>query len=151
MSKPNKCRVLCPNIGRQKMLFETESKANNFIKFNGSEITDDVSKLRVYWCSACGGYHITSHEKGKNDDKRTDKLISAYKKDNNGSTVQDIIKANNIFNQIPKEINNHKSFKEWVKKQQLEGRVKEQLNKLVHERRPELFKSGPRNSLNLKK
>lgn len=27
MAKPNKCRVMCPDIGRQKMLFDTEEKA----------------------------------------------------------------------------------------------------------------------------
>ena len=35
MTKPNKFRVMCPDIGRQKMLFDTEEKAKNFIKFNG--------------------------------------------------------------------------------------------------------------------
>lgn len=81
MPKPNKCRVMCPDIGRQKMLFETEVKAKNFIKFNGEELTDDISKLRVYWCDACGGYHISSHELKKSDDgRRTKNLIKAYKK-----------------------------------------------------------------------
>lgn len=47
------------------MLFDTEEKAKNFIKFNGEELTDDASKLRVYWCDACGGYHISSHEPKK--------------------------------------------------------------------------------------
>ena len=65
MAKPNKCRVMCPDIGRQKMLFDTEEKAKNFIKFNGEELTNDASKLRVYWCDACGGYHISSHEPKK--------------------------------------------------------------------------------------
>lgn len=73
MAKPNKCRVMCPDIGRQKMLFDTEEKAKNFIKFNGEELTDDASKLRVYWCDACGGYHISSHEPKKSDDGRRTK------------------------------------------------------------------------------
>ena len=33
MSKPIKNRIMCPECGRAKMLFEAESKAKNFIKF----------------------------------------------------------------------------------------------------------------------
>ena len=151
MAKPTKCRVLCPNIGRQKMLFESEDKAKNFIKFNGTELTDDITKLRVYWCDACGGYHISSHEKGKNADKRTDKLISAYRKSKNGSSVQDIIQANEIFNKMP-EIYTHKEYKEWTRSLKLSQRVKEHLNKIVYERHPELIEgTGKRKSLGLKK
>ena len=62
------------------MLFNTEKEAERFIKFNGQDIIDDVSKLRVYYCDGCGGYHITSH--AKKDVKRTgvQNIIDAYKK-----------------------------------------------------------------------
>ena len=33
MSKP-KNRIICPDCGKPKMVFESESKAKNFIKFN---------------------------------------------------------------------------------------------------------------------
>ena len=41
MSKPTRNRVMCPDCKRMKMLFETESKARDFIKFNGNEIESD--------------------------------------------------------------------------------------------------------------
>ena len=88
-----KNRVMCPDCGREKILFESEKKAKNFIKFNGSELVDDISKLRVYYCPACCGYHISSHEyKGGN---RTDKLIERYKKDLNAEQKWETRKQSN--------------------------------------------------------
>lgn len=80
MAKPIKNRVWCPGCRSPRMLFQTEKEAERFIKFNGSDIIDNVSKLRVYFCEGCGGYHITSH--AKKDVKRTgtQNIIVAYKK-----------------------------------------------------------------------
>ena len=47
MSKPTKNRIMCPECGRTKMLFETESKARNFIKFNGEDFGHE-NELRPY-------------------------------------------------------------------------------------------------------
>lgn len=80
MAKP-KNRVWCPDCGKPKMLFDSEKGAERFIKFNGDELTDDVSKLRVYYCTACCGYHISSHKKKNQNYNATDKLIEAYHKD----------------------------------------------------------------------
>lgn len=79
MCKP-KNRVLCPDCGREKMLFETEKKANLFIKYNWESLTDDKDKLRIYYCPACCGYHISSH-KYKGDNCNTERLINNYNKD----------------------------------------------------------------------
>ena len=75
-----KNRVMCPDCGRAKMLFETEKQANTFLKFNMNAVNPNGDKImRVYYCPACCGYHISSHEyKGGN---RTDRLIEAYHKD----------------------------------------------------------------------
>lgn len=78
--KPSKNRVMCPDCGRTKMLFDTQKSADNFIKFNGHEIIDDPSRLRSYYCDACGGYHITK-AKFAPSVNRTEKLISAWKGD----------------------------------------------------------------------
>lgn len=45
------------------MLFESESKASNFIKFNKDEIVKETGKapVRSYYCQFCGGWHITSN------------------------------------------------------------------------------------------
>ena len=95
MCKP-KNRIMCPDCGRAKILFETESKAKNFIKFNGNDIHHD-GELRVYFCPACGGYHISSKEYKKNYDSNTDKLIAAYKQIKNVPTVQELILINKCY------------------------------------------------------
>jgi len=79
MAKP-KNRVICPDCGKPKMLFETEKKAELFIKFNGEEICNDVSKLRTYYCPACCGYHISSKPQKKKY-SNTENLIQAYHKE----------------------------------------------------------------------
>lgn len=78
--KPKK-RVMCPECWREKMLFETQEKALNFIRFNGDDIDTKGKKLRPYYCEACGGYHITSKTYSKKFEGRTEKLISAYERD----------------------------------------------------------------------
>lgn len=95
MCKP-KNRIMCPDCGRAKMLFETEAKAKNFIKFNGDVIYHD-GELRVYFCPACGGYHISSKEYKKSYDTTTDRLISAYKQIKNVPTVQELILINKCY------------------------------------------------------
>ena len=95
MCKP-KNRIMCPDCGRAKMLFESEAKAKNFIKFNGDDIHHD-GELRVYFCPACGGYHISSKEYKKNYDSNTDKLIAAYKQIKNVPTVQELILINKCY------------------------------------------------------
>ena len=77
---------MCPDCGRAKMLFETEKEAQTFIKFNGQELIDDVSKLRVYYCPACCGYHISSH--GYKGGNRTEKLIKAYYTDKHFNNLE---------------------------------------------------------------
>ena len=61
--KPTKNQIFCVACGRPKMLFETKAKANNFIKFNSSEIMEESGKapIRSYYCEICGGYHVTSN------------------------------------------------------------------------------------------
>lgn len=71
---------MCPDCGHKKMLFETEAKANTFIKFNGSEINSHGNPLRPYFCPACGGWHISSHKYNSKYENRTDKLIDDYKR-----------------------------------------------------------------------
>lgn len=61
--KPIKNQIFCVACGRPKMLFETKAKADNFIKFNSSEMMEESGKapIRSYYCEICGGYHVTSN------------------------------------------------------------------------------------------
>ena len=73
-----KNRILCPDCGRPKILFESESKANNFIKFNAFEIPHG-DRLRSYYCPACCGWHVSSHQ--YNGMNRTERMIQRYRWD----------------------------------------------------------------------
>lgn len=60
--RPTKNKVFCKDCERVKMLFETEKKADNFIKFNKREIEEEsgYSPQRSYYCLFCDGWHLTS-------------------------------------------------------------------------------------------
>lgn len=62
--KPTNNRVYCIGCKHPKMLFETQTKADNFIKFNRDEIASSSDKVpaRSYYCSFCCGWHVTSVE-----------------------------------------------------------------------------------------
>ena len=77
--KPTNNRIFCIGSKRPKMLFETQSKADNFIKFNSEEISSQSKKAptRSYYCSFCCGWHVTSvveEERAKHDDESDEKL-----------------------------------------------------------------------------
>lgn len=99
VSMKPKNRVFCPDCNRHKMLFETEKEANTFLKFNMDEINPDGTRnMRVYYCPACCGYHITSHE--YNGVNRTEKLIEAYHKEVGGKPYYDEITSGELFDEL---------------------------------------------------
>lgn len=67
--KPTKNKRYCLDAGRNKMLFETEKKAMNFIKFNADDIKAEsgYSPTRAYYCLPCGGYHLTSRKEDSDE------------------------------------------------------------------------------------
>ena len=80
--KPKKNRIFCRDCNKYKTLFESESKADNFIKFNHEEIEacSGHAPSRSYYCRSCVGWHVTS--KKEYDDRLpslTDKVLDAYK------------------------------------------------------------------------
>ena len=73
--KPTNNRVYCIGCKHPKMLFETQTKADNFIKFNRDAIASSSEKVptRSYYCSFCCGWHVTSVEdegKAEANDRR---------------------------------------------------------------------------------
>lgn len=81
--KPTKNQVFCPDCGKTKMLFESESKAMNFIKFNKSEMKAEGKRVprRAYYCQCCGGYHLTCSAYYKENITNTNSVIKAYRID----------------------------------------------------------------------
>lgn len=61
--KPTRNQFYCFDCGRTKMLFESQKKAENFIRFNRAEFEEEGKKVpvRAYYCEACGGWHVTSN------------------------------------------------------------------------------------------
>lgn len=62
MKKP-KNKVFCYGCNKEKILFETKEKADNFIRFNSGEFLEKGKKAAVssYYCRFCLGYHVTSN------------------------------------------------------------------------------------------
>ncbi|MBE0639411.1 MAG: hypothetical protein IH598_12910 [Bacteroidales bacterium] len=81
--KPTKNRVFCKDSRRSKMLFETEKKADTFIKFNSETIEQEsgYKPERSYFCVYCGGWHVTSHKECSTTLSRTEKVLNEYKQE----------------------------------------------------------------------
>ena len=78
--KPTKCKVFCNDCNRTKMLFETEKKAETFIKFNNDngEFEKGYSPSRSYYCISCCGYHVTSKPQNQNIKSKTALVLERY-------------------------------------------------------------------------
>ncbi len=83
--KPKNNRIFCIGCHHSKMLFATQAKADNFIKFNSKDIAEHSSKVpsRSYYCSFCCGWHVTSID----DDNL------AKQRDERDAKVWEVIKA----------------------------------------------------------
>ena len=81
--KPTKNRVFCKDCGKLKMLFETEKKAENFIKFNSDAIAEETGYKpeRCYFCTYCDGWHVTSQKEYWAIKSRTEKILDLYEQE----------------------------------------------------------------------
>lgn len=64
------------------MLFETEKKADTFIKFNAEEIEEETGYKpeRSYFCVYCNGWHVTSKKEFFNVESKTERVLDEYEK-----------------------------------------------------------------------
>ena len=69
------------------MLFDTERKAQDFLKWNASEIKGGEN-LHPYYCKACCGWHLTHVDHREEYDVRMDERISAYRESKSGQKWQ---------------------------------------------------------------
>ena len=88
--KPTKNRVYCKDSGRPKMLFETENKANTFIKFNSQEIETECgySPSRSYFCIFCNGWHVTSKTEHINIKSKTEIVLELRKQEKEKRAIE---------------------------------------------------------------
>lgn len=85
--KPKHNRRFCLGCHHDKMLFETQAKADNFLKFNKETIAAVSGKAptRSYYCSFCCGWHVTSIDDvtlAKERDERDEQLWEAIRRKN---------------------------------------------------------------------
>ena len=103
MAKPTKNRIMCPDCGKPKMLFETEKEAQNFIKWNSGDM-EHSDKLRPYYCPACCGYHISHKKHFGSFDHRTENMLNDYRRSltHNDSFQKKLNKTSNLFSKQAK-------------------------------------------------
>jgi len=103
-----KHRVMCPECFRQKMLFETQKQADNFIKWNGESIDTHGGELRAYYCQSCGGWHISSKPFKKSYEHNTENLIRRFKEtvkfDSFNAKFVKLKDPVVIYNEIPEDV-----------------------------------------------
>ena len=78
--KPTNNRVYCHDSKKLKMLFETEKKAQTFLKFNREEIEQQNghAPVRAYYCPVCGGWHVTSRKYYEPKKDQCENVIERY-------------------------------------------------------------------------
>lgn len=92
--KPTKNRIFCIGCQRPKMLFETQDKADNFMRFNNPIISSKSRKVptRSYYCSFCCGWHVTSsddnQETASTKDQRDEMMWESIKIAQKGETLE---------------------------------------------------------------
>lgn len=109
--KPIKNRVFCNECRRTKMLFESENKALNFLRFNAGNF-EGTSPTRVYYCSACFGWHVTSREGESYINPLTDIVVDQFYKTKKlaGTYGDETLKYVNIVRSCCGEIKKAKRF-----------------------------------------
>lgn len=110
--KPIKNRFHCIYSGRVKMLFKTEKKANNFMKFNNDTIESEngYKPVRAYFCICCNGWHLTSKQRFERNTitQKNEKIESTISIENKSHKT--ITKE--IINEVDKEINENVNITE---------------------------------------
>lgn len=87
--RPNdKNRIMCPDCGRPKMQFESERKAQDFIKWNADDFPQGGDSLRVYYCKACCCWHISHKQYSKGYGTQLNHKIEAFKQQRGNSGVR---------------------------------------------------------------
>ena len=130
--KPTKNQFFCSDCSKIKMRFETEDKANRFLKFNANEIEEETGLRpeRSYHCIACDSWHITSKKEVWNIKSKSEVVIEKYKqyKEEKKQNKTKIIANQREFRKI-----------EDIKKQE-NINIKEQTDKETKAKREELNK-----------
>ena len=121
--KPTKNRVFCKECGRTKMLFETEKKAQLFMKFNNEDIAaeNDNVPVRAYFCESCGGWHLTHIVEAPKGVSKTQQAIDHMnvlketRKTQKQKLAEIRIETSNTINSQLSEVDKHIAEEAWVR------------------------------------
>lgn len=91
--KPTKNRFFCKACKQPRILFESKSKADNFIRFNANTILEEngYAPTRSYYCKQCGGWHVTSSKWNSGIDSQKIRRIKNFIR------VSSTLKSSNAF------------------------------------------------------
>lgn len=146
-----KMRVFCRAIRRSKILFETEKKAENFIKFNAAEIKNSsgVAPIRAYFCEVCGGWHVTHRRTGGLVNKKISKFIDRHKGEATKEAPQPVKKKPEDYKEVAEKyfltnyskFSTKKEFRDYLKQNpdNLNQLTLEWVRHLVKEQVPEIY------------
>ena len=69
--------IYCTGAGRAKLQFESFEKAVNYIRWNSQEICQESGRapVRVYWCSKCACFHVTSRPHNRTPEEHKKNLV----------------------------------------------------------------------------
>ena len=147
-----KDRIWCPVIRRSKLLFDSEKKAQNFIKFNAEDIKNSggVAPVRSYFCEVCGGWHVTHRWRNTGKvDRNIKKFIDNHSEKAHHNPSRPVKEkpeeiretAKKYFLENYRKFSCKKDFKEYLKNNpdNLKQLVLEWVRHLINEQLPEIF------------
>ena len=116
--KPTKNRFFCKDCRKIKMLFDTEKKAENFIKFNSEEIEAETGfkPERSYFCIACNGWHLTHKKEILNIKSRTEIIQDLYNQEREQKAVVKEVKKQQKAVRIKLEIEQQRALEQQQQK-----------------------------------
>ena len=105
---PQKNKIYCFAAKKYKSVFDSEKAANNYIKFNAKDIssTKGYAPIRSYFCSLCGGWHVTSQQPkeitGRQRSSHAEYVLSSINKMSKDNELRkEIIKQEALIAQDP--------------------------------------------------
>lgn len=116
------------------MLFETERKANGFIRWNGDELhVPEGCELRAYYCPSCCGWHISHQRHKEHYDRQTDNLINAFERSRTSVSKLDRLINKDLFEQEQRKLEEkaqmvYDDIPEEIKAQGMKSRIKKFLD-----------------------
>ena len=89
---------MCPDCGKPKMQFESECKAQNFIRWNGNDFSQEGQSLRAYYCKACCCWHISHKHYSNGYGRQLENKLKVFEQErgNSGKRLDVLIRSTDL-------------------------------------------------------